>query len=120
MNLKIPGLHADLPHGQQGYFDADNEPIQERDPRKILFLPVSYFHASFLPRSTKDFEVPLRTKKRKYELGIPLAKITKYPEVFHLPRPAIVPDPWLRMNKASWARAMVETPLKKIKRRIFR
>lgn len=120
INLKIPGLHADLPHGQQGYFDGKGRPIQERDPSKILFLPVSYFHTTYLPRSSKDSEVPLRAKKRKYEIGVPLPKDIKYPEVFYLKRPKIVPDLWLRMNKAIWARAMVETPLKKIKRRIFR
>lgn len=120
MNLKIPGLHADLPHGKQGYFDGEGRPIQERDPKKILFLPVSYFHASFLPRSTKDFEVPLRAKKRKYELGIPLARTTKYPKVFHLPRPKIVPNPWVKMGKPEWFRAIIQTPFKRLKRRIFR
>lgn len=120
INLKIPGLHAALPHGQQGYFDEDGKPIQERDPEKILFLPVSYFHTTHLPRSSKDFEVPLRAKKRKYELGIPLAKTTKYPKVFYLPHPEIVPDPWIKMRRKDWVRAVVQTPFKKIKRRLIK
>lgn len=120
MNLKIPGLHADLPHGKQGYFDGEGRPIQERDPKKILFLPVSYFHATYLPRSSKDSEVPLRAKKRKYEIGTPLPKNTKYPEVFYVRRPAIVPDPWIKMSKIELARAAFQTPFKKIKRRLPR
>lgn len=120
INLKIPGLHADLPHGKQGYFDSEERPIQERDPKKILFLPVSYFHATYLPRSSKDFEVPLRTKKRKYEVGTPLPKNTKYPEVFYLPRPKIVPSPWIKMGKIELARAAIQTPFKKLKRRILK
>lgn len=120
MNLKIPGLHADLPHGKQGYFDGEGRPIQERDPKKILFLPVSYFHASFLPRSTKDFEVPLRARKRKYEIGIPLPKHVKHPGVFYKPRPRIVPDPWIKMKGGEWIRAAIQTPFKKLKRRILK
>jgi glycosyltransferase involved in cell wall biosynthesis len=119
MNLKIPGLHADLPHGQQGYFDADNKPIQKRDLQKILFLPINYFHATYLPRSSKDAEVPLRSKKRKYEIGIPLPKKIKYPEVFYLPRPEIVPSPWLKMSGLEWVRGAVQTPLKKLRRRLL-
>ncbi len=119
MDLKIPGLHAALPHGQQGYFDVDGKPIQERDSKKILFLPVSYFHATYLPRSSKDFEVPLRAKKRKYELGTPLSKTTKYPEVFNLKRSKIVPSPWIKMDKSEWLRSAVQTPFKRLKRKLW-
>ena len=123
MNMKIPGLHAAGPHGQQGYFDADNKPIQERDPQKILFVPASYFHATHLSRSSKtgkDKEVPTRAQKRKYEIGIPFPKDFVYPEVFYLPQPEIVSDPWIKMTKMEWFRAAVQTPLKKIRRRLFR
>ncbi len=120
MNLKIPGLHADLPYGQQGYFDAKNKPIQERDPKKILFLPVHYFHTTHLPRSSEDDEVLLRKKKRKYEIGILLPKGIKYPEVFSLEHPNIVSDPWIKMSRMEWARASIQTPLKRLKRRILR
>lgn len=119
MNLKIPGLHAALPHGRQGYFDGEGRPIQERDPKKILFLPVSYFHTTYLPRSSKDSEVPLRLKKRKYELGIPLSSDTKYPEVFYVEHPEIVPDPWIKMKGGEWIRAAIQTPFRKIKRSFF-
>lgn len=120
MNMGIPGLHADLPHGQQGYFDGEGVPIQGRDPQKILFLPVSYLHATHLSRSSRDFEVPLRTKKRKYEIGIPFPKDFNYPEVFSSPRPEIVPDPWAKMGRLDWLRAAIQTPAKKIKRRLVR
>jgi len=123
MNLKIPGLHAALPHGKQGYFDGEGKPIQERDPKKILFLPVSYFHATHLPRTSvfdKEKEVPLRSRKRKYELGIPFPKDFIYPEVFYMPHPEIVPDPWFKMSKIEWLRAAIQTPFKKLKRRILK
>lgn len=122
MSMKIPGLHAVGEHGKQGYFDEDDKPIQERDPQNILFLPVSYFHATHLPRSSainKEREVPLRLKKRKYELGLPLPENTKYPEVFSLERPDIVPDPWIKMGSVEWLRAAIQTPLKKLKRKLL-
>jgi hypothetical protein len=122
MNMKIPGLHAAGPHGKQGYFDNEGSPIQDRDLANIVFLPVSYFHATHLPRSSersKDIEVPLRDKKRKYELGILLPKETKYPEVFSIIRPDIVPDPWIRMSRVELIRSIIQTPFKKIKRRFL-
>lgn len=118
MNLKIPGLHADLPYGRQGYFDAGNKPIQERDPKKILFLPVHYFHTTHLSRSSKDNDVPLRRKRRKYEIGESIPRDLDYPEAFSEKRPKIIPDPWLRMSGLEWVRGAVQTPLKKIKRRL--
>lgn len=122
INMRVPGLHAAGAHGVQGYFDADNKPIQERDPKKILFVDASYFHATHLPRSLKeekDKEVPLRAQKRKYEIGIPFPKDTQYPEVFSLSRPGIVPEPWIRMGKEEWLRSLIQTPFKKLKRRLF-
>jgi glycosyltransferase involved in cell wall biosynthesis len=119
MNLKIPGLHAAGAHGVQGYFDEDNKPIQDRDPKKIVFLPVSYFHATHLSRSSaveKEKEVPLRANKRKYELGITLPSDTLYPEVFSVERPENVPNPWGRMSNFELLRAAIQTPFKKIKR----
>lgn len=119
MNLKISGLHAAGAHGVQGYFDKDNKPIQERDPKKIIFLPVSYFHATHLPRSSaivKEKEVPLRANKRKYELGIPLPKNTIYPEVFYTERPDNVSNPWGKMSNLEYLRSAIQTPFKKIKR----
>ena len=122
INMGISGLHAAGPHGEQGYFDADGKPIQERDQKKILFVDASYFHATHLSRSSekeKDKEVPTRAQKRKYEIGLTFPKDMKYPEVFFLKRPAIVPDLWMKMTKMEWFRAAVQTPFKKIKRRLF-
>lgn len=123
MKVRIPGLHAAGSHGQQGYFDGENKSIQERDPKKILFVDASYFHATHLPRSSekeKDREVPLRAQKRKYEIGISLPKNTQYPEVFSLPRPEIVPSPWFRMNRKEFIRSLLETPVKRLKRRFLK
>lgn len=121
MNMNIPGLHASGAHGVQGFFDNDSKSIQERDPQKIMFLPISYFHATHLQRTSgtkKEGEVPLRLKKRKYEIGIPFPKNAEYPDVFYLPRPEIVPSPWIKMSRKEWLKGVTQTPLKWLKRRI--
>ena len=123
INVKIPGLHAAGAHGEQGYFDRENNAIQNRDPNKIAFLPVSYYHATHLPRSSKrekELEVPLRAQKRKYVIGQSLPINTRYPEVFYLPRPKFVPSPWLKMNKKYYLLSLILTPLRKIKRKLIK
>ena len=123
VNTKISGLHVEKPHGQMGYFDKDSKPIQERDARNMAFLDTPYMHFTYLIRSSsrqKDLLVPKRDMKLKYELGTPFAKDFYYPEVFFKPRPKIVQSPWQKMDMAFYLRALVETPPRRIKRRLFK
>jgi len=78
-----------------------------------LFLEEKYLHASFLTRSSKDL------KKIKYEIGEIFPKDFYYPEVFFKPRPDIVPSPWKSMDLKYKFRAFIETPFKKLKRRLI-
>lgn len=115
----IPGLHAAMPHGKQGYFDGSGKLIQARSREKIAILDdVYYLHLTHLSRSSKDAEVPLRKKKFKYELGKAFPKDFSYPEVFYLEPPANVPSPWSRRAKGYFLRAAIQTPFKKLKRRL--
>lgn len=116
-STKIPGLNARGGHGQMGYFDGSGKPIQER--KKVHFLDVSYMHLTHLPRSSLDLEVPKRGKKLKYELGLPFLADFYYPEVFFRKRPKIVSSVWKKIERGYTARAILETPFKKIKRILF-
>jgi len=118
---KIPGLHAKGEHGNQGYFDVDETPIQEHGDDKVILLPVSYMHMTHLQRSSKvdyDKSVPLRSGKFKYELGIPLPLDFYYPEVFFRPKSDFVPSPWVKLHGYDLMRSHVETPPRRIKRLI--
>lgn len=120
INRKIPGLKSEKPHGTWGWTDKEGKMIQDRNSKKIKFVDAPYLHASFLKRSStheKDLEVLKRKHKLKYELGIPFARDFYYPEVFFRSRPAIVRSPWAKMDKAYMPRALIQTPLKKLKRR---
>lgn len=121
-NREIPGVNFSNPHGTQGIYDSSGTLIQERDKKRRLHLDDYYLHFTHLVRSDsllKDREVVKRNIKYKYELGIPFPKDFKYPEVFYEERPGFVSDPWERRSKYYFLRALVETPLRKIKRRIW-
>ena len=96
--------------------------IQDRDPKKIVFVDAPYMHFSLLPRGGKridDTKVIKRVQKLKYELGEPFPKDYYYPETFFRPRPKFIPSPWVVMDTNFLVRAALETPLRKFKRRIW-
>ena len=118
----IPGLHSVNPHGTWGWADEEGKMVQDRDPAKIKYMEAPYLHFSFLQRAGskgEDLAVAKRSKKLKYELGLSFPLDYYYPEVFFRDRPNIVPSPWGEMSPAFQARAILETPLRKIKRKVW-
>jgi len=117
----IPGLHVEGPHGKMTFADENGISIQDRDANKIAFLDAPYLHTTYLQRAkgNLDKEVVKRIKKRKYEIGLSLPKDFYYPEVLFMPRPESVVSPWRRMGLGFKIRAAIETPLRKIKRRLW-
>lgn len=123
LNRKIPGLSSHKPHGQWGWTDGNERMIQDRDPKKIGFIDAPYIHVTHLPRAgskSEDGSVMKRAMKLKHEIGIPFAKDFYYPEVFFRERPEIVPSPWQRMSFSFALLSFFQTPLRKIKRRLFK
>jgi len=66
-----------------------------------------------------DKNVPKRARKLKYELGDSFPLDFYYPEVFFKPKPALVLSPWRKMGKGYFAKALIQTPLRKVKRRLI-
>ncbi|OGC69092.1 hypothetical protein A2415_05365 [candidate division WWE3 bacterium RIFOXYC1_FULL_39_7] len=123
VNRKIPGLTSYGAHGVWGWVDETGKMIQDRDQKKIEFVEAPYLHASFLQRAgdlKADVLVPKRAKKLKHELGHSFPKDYFYPEAFFREKPEIVASPWEVKSKSFYARAFFETPLKKIKRRVWK
>lgn len=118
VNRNISGLHVFESYGKEGYADNEDTPIQNRNQDKIYFLNAPYIHTTHLLRSSKDGEVMQRANKRKHELGIVFPFDFYYPEAFFRSRPEIIPNVWNNMDFNFRFRAFIETPLKKIKRRI--
>lgn len=118
---KTEGLHVKGTYPNEAYVTKEGVKVQNLNKERILFLETPYLHASFLKRSSKDKQSLLlrSNRKIKYEIGESFPKDFYYPEVFFKPRPDIVPSPWKTMNNNFKLRALLETPLKKIKRRII-
>lgn len=123
VNRKIPGLRSEGAHGVWGWVDETGKMIQDRDQMRIKFVEAPYLHASFLQRAGEvkaDSLVPKRAKKLKHELGHNFPKDYFYPEVFFREKPKMVLSPWEVMSTSFYLRSMVETPLRKVKRRVWR
>lgn len=114
INKNIPGLHIDLPYGQEGYFDKDNLPIQQR--QKVIFIDAPYFHTTHLPRSST---IRLYNKV-KFELGSKFPEGFTYPEIFSLHYPSIVSSPWQNAGFRFLLLAAILTIPRKMKRRFVK
>lgn len=121
INRKVPGLHIKGVYPLEGYYDKNEVILQEREKNRVKYVEAKYLHLTHLARSTggQDNNVIGRSKKSKYEVGREFPNDFYYPEVFFRPKPAIVSSPWQKMTTGFWAKSLVETPLRKIKRRIL-
>lgn len=98
--LKVSGTYPN-----EAYLNKAGIKVQDLSKERILFSDTPYLHASFL-------------KKKKHELGISFPKDFYFPEILFGPRPKNIRSPWETINLNYKIKALVETPLKKIKRRL--
>jgi hypothetical protein len=113
----IRGLCSEGKHGVWGWSDGEKQ-VQDRNTFK--FVDVSYLHTTFLPRGENrkfDLRVPKRARKLKYEIGEEFPKDFYYPEAFFKEKPDFIPSPWSPMSINYKLKAMIQTPLKKFRRR---
>ena len=113
----IPGLHSQGVHGVWGWADDKGRMIQDRGSYKFVDAP--YLHATGLRRSNADAQVIKRGKKYRYEIGEEFPKDYYYPEAFFRDKPDELISPWSPMPADYKFRAFIETPLRKIKRRVW-
>lgn len=114
----IPGLHSQGRHGVWGWADGDGKMIQDRNTYKIIDSP--YLHATNLRRSDEDQKVIKRAKKFRFEIGKEFPKDYFYPEILFRDRPGFISSPWTSMSANYKFRAFIETPLRKVKRKIWK
>jgi glycosyltransferase involved in cell wall biosynthesis len=114
----VPGLHSQGGHGVWGWADEKGKMIQDRGTFKFVNAP--YLHATNLKRSSEDSKVIKRAKKYRFEIGESFPKDFYYPEVFFKEKPDLITSPWNTISNSYKFRAFFETPLRKIKRRIWK
>lgn len=117
INRKLPGLHlGSNPHGRQEYQNEKGVPLQQLTSKELGFVDKPYLHLTHLQRST-TLALDKRTLKRdfkyRYELG---KRLGHFPEVFYLPRPTIVPNPWEKRNFLYIFKSVFYSPLRMIKK----
>jgi len=123
INRKVPGLHLKGSYPLEAYCDKKNIPLQNYGSEKLLFGQRRYFHMSYLPRSSVKFKGKLDLKrgtKKIPEIGRHLNKNISFPEVFYLNRPVIIPNCWIKPSFGSKFKSTLLTPLKIIKRKVFK
>lgn len=114
----IPGLKSLGKHGVWGWVDNEDNMIQDRNT--FQFIDAPYLHATNIQRSPVDSQVIKRVKKLKYEIGIEFPLDHYYPEVLFKDHPEIVQSPWRNTSNIYKFRALIETPIRKIKRKIIK
>lgn len=118
INRKIPGLHIKNDYPMEGFYDNENQLIQKFGQDKLFFTDAPILHFTHLQRSTSKERVSIGRRKFKYELGLKLPKDFIYPKVLYEAPPGFVLSPWKKMSTYYKLRSFVETPFKKIKRKL--
>lgn len=120
INRRIPSLHIKNKYPLEGFYDKDSNLIQDKGKDELVFQRNSLMHFTHLERSSIKGNVMQRNRKKKYELGISFPVEFNYPEVFFNTRPSIILNPWGKISKLDFIRSLVETPIRKVKRRLWR
>lgn len=121
VNRKIKGLYIKNEFPMEGFYTREDKLLQNYGQDKLKFVDGPILHFSHLERSNfagGDEKSLNRVTKFKYEIGNKFPKEFKYPEVFYQSYPAFISSPWRKMTAGYKLRAFIETPLRKIKRRI--
>jgi len=113
INRRILGLRVAGKYPNEAYITGKGTKVQNLSKSKMAFADNYYLHASFLKRSSK------KMKKIKYEIGLSFPLDYYYPEVFFKKRPSYILSPWITNDGNYKLKAIIQTPLKKIKRRLF-
>lgn len=95
INRRIPGLHLEGPYGKESYVDKNRVPVQQRDPKKLIFTDLPFMHLTHLQRSSRSSH-----GKYKIDRGLKVKRGFLFPEVFNLERPINIPNPWRTRSKA--------------------
>ncbi len=117
----VPGLKAVGEYGFEAYADRQDQNISDWNYERLIFLNEKYWHMSLLPRSrdlAHDREVMQRALKTRFIRGTPFPDGFKYPDVFKLARPSIVPSPWRRHTRIDTLKGLYYRSLNLISRKI--
>lgn len=119
---KFPGLYLKGEYPNEGYYDQNGIALINHPVNNFFITSKRLFHAMYLKRSTLGEELPstLHRKKFKIETGLAFPATTNFPNVFFQKKPPIVPDVISPRNSVYNIMATLLTPVKKVKRMIWK
>ena len=110
---KIPGLHIDNPFPKEGFYDIENNLIQDRRPILSKKMTNPYLHMTHLKRSNEAWTYSIHRNVQKNELGIKIPFDFVYPKSFYFPGHG---NPWIKRDWRYLGSAIWQSPLREIKR----
>lgn len=113
-NLSL-NLHYQGVYPLEGLYTSDGTAVIDLYTNEPL-IPAPYLHLTHLHPSAKA----IHNRSHKQELGLSMENDFEYPKAFYLPHPSHVPDIWQKRSSKYLVNALWQTPLKFIKRRIFK
>ncbi len=111
---KLPGFHWTGTYPLEAYVDAAGQPIHGQSDH-LAFFDGFYWHMTHLVRSAAK-ETVKGHRRVRLETGIKIAGNAQLPEVFFIPRPAMVSDPLGRRGIGYELASHLVAPLKTLKR----
>jgi len=118
----LPGLHIKGIYPYEGYYDNKESEIIYHSSEKFYITQGRLFHSMYLRRSTLGSNLSDTFHRRKYkiETGHKMGNSQNFPEVFNIPRPDDIPDVTGRRSLQYELIAHLITPIKVIKRNLFK
>lgn len=119
---KLPDLHLLGKYPNEGYYDGSGVPIIEHPIDKFFVTENRLYHAMYLQRSSKGGNLTdtLHRNKVKIEKGYSFNNQENLPEIFFQKKPVYIPSVLNRRDKTYEIKAAIITPIKKIKRKIWK
>jgi len=117
---KIKGLHYQGDYPLEGFFDQAENSILEHNPSDWYLTENYLYHTMYLKRSSEGANLSTVLHRNKFKIERGLSVNSKPPEVFSLPHPSLVPDPLTHRSLAYNLAAYLITPIKQLKRKLFR
>lgn len=115
---KINGLEYRGDYPNEGFFDGEGNSILKRNPKEWYITNNYLYHAMYLKRSSLGGNLAMFNRsKYKVETGISIND--SIPEIFTIPRPAIVSNPLVKRGISYELLASIVTPIKNLKRKII-
>jgi len=114
----LKGLHYEGNYPNEGFYTGEGQSILGRDKSQWRFTTHHLYHAMYLKRSSLGGNLNM-FNRNKYKLETGITIKDSLPEIFYLPLPSIIPNPFTKRGIIYEILASIISPLKRIKRKVL-